>query len=162
VFAVGAAETAQIDALGVLMAVGAETTTKFIFVTASATNDEMKIALASGAAAIVFKDTTAENLIACIRSVAAGRKWSHLETVETAVTEAFETNINGDLGYPLSRREFEVAKLVSRGLSNKEVGRLLTLSEGTIKIHLHKIYGKSGVPNRTALAALMSNRESAQ
>jgi two-component system nitrate/nitrite response regulator NarL len=44
--------------------------------------------------------------------------------------------------------------LVSIGLSNKEVGRRLNLSEGTVKIHLHNIYQKVGVANRTALTAL--------
>ena len=44
--------------------------------------------------------------------------------------------------------------LVADGLSNKEVGRRLSLSDGTVKIHLHNIYQKVGVANRTALAAV--------
>jgi two-component system nitrate/nitrite response regulator NarL len=43
--------------------------------------------------------------------------------------------------------------LVADGLSNKEVGRKLNLSDGTVKIHLHNIYQKVGLGNRTALAA---------
>jgi two-component system nitrate/nitrite response regulator NarL len=54
----------------------------------------------------------------------------------------------------LTIREREVMLLVAIGLSNKEVGRRLTLSEGTVKIHLHNIYQKVGVANRTALTAL--------
>jgi hypothetical protein len=42
--------------------------------------------------------------------------------------------------------------LVSEGLSNKEIGRRLNISEGTVKIHLNKIYGKTGISNRTMLA----------
>jgi DNA-binding NarL/FixJ family response regulator len=53
----------------------------------------------------------------------------------------------------LTAREREVVKLVTGGLSNKEVGRALNLAEGTVKIHLHNIYEKLGVPNRTALVA---------
>jgi DNA-binding NarL/FixJ family response regulator len=44
--------------------------------------------------------------------------------------------------------------LVSRGLSNKEIGRRLSLRDGTIKVHLHHIFLKLDVGNRTLLAAL--------
>jgi two-component system nitrate/nitrite response regulator NarL len=43
--------------------------------------------------------------------------------------------------------------MVAEGLPNKEIGRRLDLSEGTVKIHLHNIYKKIGVNNRTALTA---------
>ena len=52
----------------------------------------------------------------------------------------------------LSARERDVVLLVVEGLRNKEIARCLGLSEGTIKLHLHKVYGKVGVSNRTALA----------
>ena len=59
----------------------------------------------------------------------------------------------------LTPREREVMILVADGLSNKEVGRRLNLSDGTVKIHLHNIYQKVGVGNRTALtAAAVSQR----
>ena len=51
----------------------------------------------------------------------------------------------------LTRREREVVLAVAEGLSNKDIGRRLNLSKGTVKVHLHKIYGKLGVKNRTAL-----------
>ncbi len=54
----------------------------------------------------------------------------------------------------LTRRQQEVATLVSAGLSNKEIGRRLNLAEGTVKIHLHAIYSKLRIPNRTMLALL--------
>jgi two-component system nitrate/nitrite response regulator NarL len=56
----------------------------------------------------------------------------------------------------LSSREQEITSLVSAGLSNKEVARKLELTEGTIKVHLHNIFRKARVTNRTALAALMN------
>ena len=51
----------------------------------------------------------------------------------------------------LTRREAEVATLVAQGLPNKVVAGQLGLREGTVKIHLHNIYTKLGVSNRTAL-----------
>jgi two-component system nitrate/nitrite response regulator NarL len=54
----------------------------------------------------------------------------------------------------LTSREREIALALAEGLSNKDVGRRLNLSEGTVKVHLHNIYSKLGVKNRTALAVL--------
>src|SRR6516162_6411743 len=51
----------------------------------------------------------------------------------------------------LTPREREIVDLISLGLSNKEAGRRLNLQEGTVKVHLHNIYSKTGVSNRTAL-----------
>jgi DNA-binding NarL/FixJ family response regulator len=48
----------------------------------------------------------------------------------------------------LSPREREVALLVARGLSNKEVACELELCDGTVKIHLHSIFQKLGAKNR--------------
>ena len=55
----------------------------------------------------------------------------------------------------LTSREREIVlTLASGGLSNKDVGRRLSLSEGTVKVHLHNIYQKLGVKTRTALVVL--------
>lgn len=54
----------------------------------------------------------------------------------------------------LTEREREITFAVSDGLSNKEVGRRLNVSEGTIKVHLHNIYRKLSITNRTSLVAL--------
>ena len=53
---------------------------------------------------------------------------------------------------PLSERELEVLRLVTAGLSNKEIAEKLYLSPGTIKTHVHNICGKLGVRNRTEAA----------
>jgi len=51
----------------------------------------------------------------------------------------------------LTRREAEVAGLVSQGLANKAVAGQLGVAEGTVKIHLHSIYRKLRVSNRAGL-----------
>jgi two-component system nitrate/nitrite response regulator NarL len=55
----------------------------------------------------------------------------------------------------LTPREYTIAALASAGLSNKEIARRLELAEGTVKIHLHHVYRKTRVRNRTALVALI-------
>jgi DNA-binding NarL/FixJ family response regulator len=52
----------------------------------------------------------------------------------------------------LTDREILILKAVARGLSNYAIGRELWLSEQTVKFHLHKIYRKLGVANRTEAA----------
>ena len=51
---------------------------------------------------------------------------------------------------PLTARERDVLEIASRGLSNREVGAELGISEHTVKFHLAAIYGKLGVSTRTA------------
>ena len=60
----------------------------------------------------------------------------------------------------LSSREVEVLLLVARGRSNREIGRVLGIAEGTVKGHLHRILRKTHAANRTeaAVAAVRSGR----
>jgi DNA-binding CsgD family transcriptional regulator len=60
--------------------------------------------------------------------------------------------LSPERGHVLTPREREIADLISLGLSNKEIGRQLNLHEGTVKVHLHNIFTKTGLSNRTALA----------
>jgi DNA-binding NarL/FixJ family response regulator len=55
---------------------------------------------------------------------------------------------------PLTSRERQIALLVCTGLSNKQIGRQLDVTEGTVKVHLHNIYVKLAIRNRTMLALL--------
>jgi LuxR family maltose regulon positive regulatory protein len=54
---------------------------------------------------------------------------------------------------PLSEREIEVLQLIAEGYTNKEIGQMLYLALGTIKVHAHNIYGKLGVSGRTQAVA---------
>jgi two-component system, NarL family, nitrate/nitrite response regulator NarL len=55
----------------------------------------------------------------------------------------------------LTPRQVQIASLASQGFSNKEVGRRLNVSEGTVKLHLHSIYTRLGLRNRTELASIV-------
>ena len=54
----------------------------------------------------------------------------------------------------LSPREREVMHLAANGLANKAIARELNVTEGTIKLHLHRIYQKLGIKSRFSLAVL--------
>src|SRR5258706_8824569 len=59
-----------------------------------------------------------------------------------------------DQNLMLTERERQIILVLSEGITNKEIGRRLGLTEGTVKVHLHRIYRKLGIANRTALAVL--------
>jgi DNA-binding NarL/FixJ family response regulator len=54
---------------------------------------------------------------------------------------------------PLSRRELQVAHLIERGLTNKEIGRLLGIEAATVKNHVHNMCGKLDIHRRGEAAA---------
>ncbi len=54
----------------------------------------------------------------------------------------------------LTPRERQIARLVSEGMSNKEIARRLDVSQGTVKVHLHNIFQKLEITNRTVLATI--------
>jgi CRP/FNR family transcriptional regulator, cyclic AMP receptor protein len=87
--------------------------------------------------------------------VAADHQWFPSTLVDAALEhETGRQAVSQQLTQSLTSRERQVMMVVAEALSNKEVGRRLDLSEGTVKIHLHNVYKKLGVANRTALTAL--------
>ena len=129
--------------------------TKVVLLTATATDGQILTAIARGVKGILLKDAALDDLVDCVREVAAGRNWLPSDVIDAALERETGRRWMGlRVTESLSLREREVMLLVSEGLSNKGVGRRLNLSEGTVKIHLHNIYQKVGVANRTALTGL--------
>jgi DNA-binding NarL/FixJ family response regulator len=62
----------------------------------------------------------------------------------------------------LTGREREALALLLRGLCNKEIARAMGITEGTVKLHLHAIYNKTGVRSRVKLMATINAFASAQ
>ncbi len=58
--------------------------------------------------------------------------------------------------FPMKRRGFQLALLVRKGLSNREIAERLRLTESTVKVYLHQLYRDCGVSSRTALVALLA------
>lgn len=59
----------------------------------------------------------------------------------------------GTLLDALTEDERQIVQLICEGVSNKEIGRRLNLSEDTVKVHVHNIYRKLAMRNRKALRA---------
>ena len=129
--------------------------TKVVILTATASDAQLLRAIAGGVQGIVLKEEALTELVQCVRTVAEDRPWFPSDLVNAALErETGRRAASQRLTQLLTTREREVILLVAEGLSNKAVGRRLELSEGTVKIHLHNIYQKLHVNNRTTLAAL--------
>jgi len=141
--------------LEILASIAAEKSeTKVVFLTASISDDQIVTAISRGAKAIMFKDSAPEDLIDCVRTVAAGGTWFVPDLVDAALERETGRRLEVErIRQIVTTREREVMLLVAEGLCNKLVARRLAISEGTVKIHLHNIYQKIGVANRTALTA---------
>jgi DNA-binding NarL/FixJ family response regulator len=127
--------------------------TRIVIFTASTTEAHVVAAVRHGAWGVVFKDASPELLLACLKDVASGERCLPAGVIEGAMLQQ-RPSAGPDPAASLTPRERESAALVAGGLSNKEISRRLRISEGTVKIHLHNIYEKLGVGNRTSLATL--------
>jgi len=113
---------------------------------ASITEAEALRFLQAGARGILRKTAGISVVLACLRTVAAGRSW-----MEESV---FGEGGSGDR-YPrsdLTAREQQVLELVEQGFKNKEIALDLGIRPGTVKIHLKHIFEKTGVRGRYGLA----------
>jgi two-component system nitrate/nitrite response regulator NarL len=112
----------------------------------SVTEAEALRFLQAGARGILRKTAGLAAVLACLRTVAAGRSW-----MEDCV---FRDQARSDR-YPrseLTAREQQVLELVEQGSKNKEIAVELGIRPGTVKIHLKHIFEKTGVRGRYGLA----------
>ncbi|KKO84801.1 LuxR family transcriptional regulator [Corynebacterium ulcerans] len=105
-------------------------------------------AIEAGALGYLLKDAPPEELLAAVRSAAEGDS-----TLSPTVANRLMTRVRTPRT-SLTPRELEVLKLVAGGSSNRDIGRVLLLSEATVKSHLVHIYDKLGVRSRTSAVAI--------
>jgi len=140
----------------VLAAVRAEASpTRVVFLSSSADASDAARAFSMGASGVIPKDGAPQSLIWWLRQVMSGHQLALLAVSQAGTGDEAESRARGrpdDQVIALTARERQIVELVSTGLSNREVGERLHISEGTIKVHLHHIFRKLSIRNRTALA----------
>ena len=129
--------------------------TRLVFFTASGEDRELVMLAAAGAYGVIPKDVPLEILVQSLRQVADGQRLLPLPAPDHSISrEQRNIVVTENALTVLTDRERQIMRLVSEGLSNKEIGRRLNIADGTIKQHLHHIYQKLEISNRTVLAAL--------
>jgi DNA-binding NarL/FixJ family response regulator len=117
----------------------------FLVVTDQDRSWQIRRAVDAGVRGYLLQDCSANELSDAVRTVAAGRRYlsrSVAERLLDTLAQAIPT-----------ARELEVLQLMARGLSNKDIGRLLGIGEGTVKTHVKAILAKLGEPTRTGAIA---------
>ncbi len=135
------------EALTTLKAIRTEHPTIRIMVLGeTARKSDLLSILRVGINGFVLKDIGADNLVKAVDQVLKG-----VVFIQELEDDLFEPEAgNDELG--LTPRQFDVMKLIAEGKTNKEIGQLLDLAEGTIKAHMKVIFKRLGVKNRAAAA----------
>lgn len=115
----------------------------------------------AGAQGYCLKGIASETLFLALRSVAAGASWWD-QTATTEIRAAFGGNppftptskTGQQLENPLTKREQEILALIAAGKSNQEIGEILYITSGTVRVHVHAILQKLEVRDRTQAAVL--------
>ena len=121
-----------------------------VLLTAAIDESQVMEAVNLGVRGLVMKDSPQEVLTDCIRRVHAGQQWLDQPTVTRALSAALHREV-AVRETALTSREIEIVRMVSEGLRNRAIGARLSISEGTVKVHLHNIYEKLGVDGRLEL-----------
>ncbi|AJE39337.1 response regulator [Streptomyces nodosus] len=122
--------------------------------------DALLDAIMAGAAGYVLKQIKGSDLISAVRTVASGQ--SMLDPATTArlmhslrADPAEQPSVAPELA-SLSPRERDILALIGDGLTNREIGKKLYLSEKTVKNHISRLLAKLGVQRRVQAAVLAS------
>ncbi|WP_455356373.1 response regulator [Streptomyces sp. SYSU K217416] len=126
---------------------------KVLVLTTYDTDEHVVEALRAGASGFLIKDTKPAELLAAIRTVAAGESLLSPGPTARLIARVLRTPDAPATGGPdgLSDRERQVLGLVARGLNNTEIAETLGLSPLTAKTHVSRIMGKLGARDRAQL-----------
>jgi DNA-binding NarL/FixJ family response regulator len=141
-----------LDGMGVLSELRARSArTRVLILTSAAGPTGPALALQAGAAGFLYKDVDPDALVRAIRSVHDGH--TVLAPGAAGLVAARPGGDPRGIG-ALTGREREVLALLADGRSNREIARLLSVSEKTVKTHVSAILAKLGVADRTQAALL--------
>ncbi len=106
-----------------------------------------------GVSGVVLKEMAPHLFIQCVRMVHAGEHWIEKHSYRRALEKLLQREAGArEFSAILTPREIEIVHMVASELRNREIAERLFISEGTVKTHLHRIYGKLHVRNRRELA----------
>ena len=148
-----------LDGLGVLAELrDRNLPARVLVLTSVADPASVTVAMRGGAAGFLYKDVDPDALVRAVRSVHDGHTVLAPEAAGTLVRSRSRPTAVGGLD-ALTAREREVLAQIAEGRSNREIARLLNMSEKTVKTHVSSVLAKLGVADRTQ-AALHAVRNS--
>lgn len=125
-------------------------TTQFLMYTVHDDDHRVFEALKAGANGYILKTSTPDQILEAVRELSAGGSPMSAHVARRVVAHLRPAeNLSGPANTALSDREKQVLALLAEGLLYKEIGERLGITVGTIKQHIHRIYDKMHVQNRT-------------
>lgn len=131
-----------------------------VLLTAELEDEPLLRAMSVGVDAIVFKHGDQDRLRQAVEAVAAGQRFIEAELLERAA-QLFAQPARVPLSERLSARELQIARGVAAGQRNRDIAAEVGMTEGSVKVYLHRIYERLGIENRTELAILVLNEGNA-
>jgi two-component system nitrate/nitrite response regulator NarP len=130
-----------------------------VILTAHVNDRDLVEALQLGVNGLLLKDSAPGLLLTCLEQLCRGQRWIDKALLERGLELTLSGNGGGSGSLTsLTPRENAIARLIAKGMRNKEVASELELTEGTVKVWLHRIYEKLGVNNRTELALMVRDQ----
>jgi len=126
---------------------------RLLIVTAGMGDAECVQAVRLGVGGIFLKHSSPALLAQAIRKVMAGETWLDQSSIQ-ALVEATKRRETPDPRRPFTDRENQVLQGVFEGLSNKEIGARLEVSESSVKAALQQLFQKTGVRTRSQLVRI--------
>ncbi|ANQ70692.1 MULTISPECIES: response regulator [Rhodococcus] len=117
------------------------------------TDADVVRAVDAGAIGYLLKDSTPDEIFGAVRGAVAGRSVLS-PTVASRLVQQMQRPQEA-----LTARESELLSLLAEGMTNRELGKALFISEATVKTHLGHIYAKLGVDNRSAAVSVALRRD---
>lgn len=143
-----------VDGVAATAAITGAGDAKVLILTTYESDDQILAAIEAGASGYLLKAAPQAEIVAGIRSVAAG---------QTALSPQVAVRLVERMRAPasetvLTAREIDVLRLVATGHSNKQIAVALGIGESTVKTHLLKVFEKLGVADRTRAVTLAMER----
>lgn len=132
--------------------IGTPRTPRTLVLTSAADYALVSLAMQAGAAGFLYKDVDPDALVRAVRSVHDGHTLLAPEAAGLLLSARGPSAVTGIDA--LTGREREVLTLLADGRSNREIARLLHVSEKTVKTHVSSVLAKLGVADRTAAAVI--------
>jgi DNA-binding NarL/FixJ family response regulator len=114
---------------------------RIIVLTSFETDEDIYRAIQAGAQGYLLKDTSLKEMIEAIKSVHSGKRYIPRDIAARLAERMMRAE--------LTARELEILRLLAKGLTNKQLGKVLSISENTVKNHVNSVIEKLEVSDRT-------------
>jgi DNA-binding NarL/FixJ family response regulator len=129
-----------------------------VVLTASQDEDQLLDAARQGARGIVLKAMAPRILEDCVRAAHRGEFRLNVNGVDLAERLQERRNVESELEARLTPRELQILRLVALRLDNQQIAEKLSISVGTVKIHLHHVYDKLSLQGRHELQVFLREK----